>query len=90
MHRTPMDAGVPGGDAAPTVIVTRPQPQADAWVARLQALGQAAVAFPLLAIADCADPGAVALAWRGLSGHALVMFVKIGRASCRERVSSPV
>ena len=34
----------------PHLLVTRPQPQADAWVARLQALGLAASAFPLLGI----------------------------------------
>ena len=33
------------------VLVTRPQAQADDWVARLQALGLDAVGLPLLGIA---------------------------------------
>lgn len=59
-----------------TLIVTRPQPQADEWVAALQAQGQPAVALPLLCIED--DPRfepAVQDAWRSLPQTALVMFV---------------
>lgn len=57
------------------LIVTRPQPQADDWVAQLQALGVDAAALPLLAIGDAPDPAAVTAAWRGLARHALAMFV---------------
>ncbi len=57
------------------VLVTRPQPQADDWVARLAALGLDALALPLLAIADSPDPAAVTAAWHGLARRALAMFV---------------
>ena len=63
---------------APTVLVTRPQPQADAWVARLQAAGVSALALPLLRIEpDAAFLPAVARAWQTLAGGGwhLVMFV---------------
>ncbi len=67
----------------PHLLVTRPQPQADDWVARLQSLGLAASAFPLLGIAGPADPAPVQAAWqtitRGLDDAqrplAMVMFV---------------
>ncbi|MDZ7857798.1 uroporphyrinogen-III synthase [Sphaerotilus sp.] len=59
-----------------TVVVTRPQPQADDWVARLQALGQAARALPLMRIERAAAFDAdVARTWAGLARHRLVMFV---------------
>jgi len=59
-----------------TVVVTRPQPQADEWVARLQALGQAACALPLMRIERAAAFDAdVARAWAVLARHRLVMFV---------------
>ncbi len=60
------------------VLVTRPQPQADAWVARLRGRGVDAVALPLLGIAPAADPAPVDAAWRALGGSAppaLVVFV---------------
>lgn len=50
----------------PHLLITRPQPQADAWVAQLQALGLAASAFPLLGIADPADPAPVQAAWQSI------------------------
>lgn len=40
----------PGSAAAPTLVVTRPEPQCSTWVTRLQALGQPAQALPLLRI----------------------------------------
>ncbi|MDT7835584.1 uroporphyrinogen-III synthase [Aquabacterium sp. OR-4] len=61
--------------SAPCVLVTRPQPQADEWVARLQALGLGARALPLLAIADAADGAAVAAVWATVPAQQLVMFV---------------
>lgn len=68
-------AAVPPDGGRPCVLVTRPQPQAAQWVARLGALGIAARALPLLGIGDPADPAPVAAAWAGLAGQALVMFV---------------
>jgi len=62
--------------ALPTVLVTRPQPQADDWVARLQAQGTPAQALPLMRIVrrDGFD-AAVRAAWVALARHRLVMFV---------------
>ena len=65
----------PLGPAALRVLVTRPQPQADEWVAKLAQRGLAAAALPLLAIAPAADAAAVTAAWRLLPALALVMFV---------------
>ncbi|MFM2069197.1 MAG: hypothetical protein RLZZ584_4106 [Pseudomonadota bacterium] len=60
----------------PTLVVTRPEPQATEWVARLQALGAPAVALPLLRIAAVPEAApAIARAWRELAGHRLLMFV---------------
>ena len=67
--------GVAGADRLPTVLVTRPQPQADDWVAALQALGLRAQALPLLGIAAPADLAPVHAAWRHLGQQAVVMFV---------------
>jgi uroporphyrinogen-III synthase len=68
-------AAEPQTAAPPCVVVTRPQPQADEWVAQLQALGLPAGALPLLDIASPADPAPVRQAWRELATQALVMFV---------------
>ncbi|MEK8048970.1 uroporphyrinogen-III synthase [Ideonella sp. DXS22W] len=57
------------------VLVTRPQPQADEWVGRLQALGLPASALPLLAIGDAPDAAAVRAAWATVPSRTLVMFV---------------
>ena len=57
------------------LIVTRPAAQAAAWVQALQALGQDAVALPLLDIAPVADVSPVHAAWHALPGASLVMFV---------------
>lgn len=57
------------------VLVTRPQPQADEWVATLQALGVDAVALPLLAIEAAPDPAALRRAREAVGRMALVMFV---------------
>ena len=62
-------------DRLPTVLVTRPQPQADEWVAALQALGLRAQALPLLGIAAPADLAPVHAAWHHLGQQAVVMFV---------------
>lgn len=57
------------------LLVTRPQPQADAWVARLRASGIDARALPLLAIDAVVDLTELHEAWQELSRYALVMFV---------------
>ncbi len=57
------------------VLVTRPQPQADDWVARLRAEGVDAHALPLIAIGDPADASPVRDAWQELGSHALAVFV---------------
>jgi uroporphyrinogen-III synthase len=58
------------------LVVTRPQPQADEWVARLLALQQSALALPLLRIeSDPAHARLVAQAWVALAQQRLVMFV---------------
>ena len=57
------------------MIVTRPQPQADDWVAQLALLGIDAAALPLLGIAAPADPQMVRAAWSTLAQMRLAMFV---------------
>ena len=61
--------------APPTLLLTRPRPQAGAWLQRLQALGVVARSLPLIEIvpADDADPARAA--WAGLPQAALAMFV---------------
>jgi len=59
------------------LLVTRPQPQADEWVAALRAHGVNAHALPLLQIEPASDPAALA-AWASLSLHRLVVFVSPG------------
>lgn len=56
------------------LLVTRPQPQADAWVRELRAQGVPAFALPLLQIEPAAEPAAHA-AWSSLQDLALVVFV---------------
>ncbi len=58
-----------------TVVVTRPQPQAAEWVAKLQACGLQAGALPLLGIDGPVDTAPVHRAWRLLPDQAVVMFV---------------
>lgn len=65
----------------PHLLVTRPQPQADAWAARLQGLGLAASTFPLLGIDGPGDPAPVHAAWQAIAcgqddaGRPLVMVM---------------
>jgi len=56
------------------LLVTRPQPQADAWSLELRAHGVPAHALPLLQIEHAAEPAARD-AWRSLERYALVVFV---------------
>lgn len=57
------------------ILVTRPEPQASAWVADLQAQGLHACALPLIEIAAPADATPVVGLWQGLSTRRLLMFV---------------
>jgi uroporphyrinogen-III synthase len=57
------------------VLVTRPRPQADEWVSRLQAAGVDAVALPLIHIDAPGDAAGVHAAWTQLPVCALAMFV---------------
>ena len=57
------------------LLVTRPQPQADAWVVRLRERGIDAHALPLLAIDAVVDLNELHAAWHELSRYALAMFV---------------
>jgi uroporphyrinogen-III synthase len=60
------------------IVVTRPQPQADAFVAALAACAPhpvPAVAFPLLRIAPLDDPAPLHDAWAALRDGDFVMFV---------------
>lgn len=59
----------------PTLLVTRPQPQAQDWVQRLTAHGAAAEALPLIATAPPRDVGAVHRLWAQLPQIRAVMFV---------------
>ena len=63
------------------LLVTRPQPQADEWVARLTAIGIEALALPLIQIAAPVDAGAVADAWRALGSFDLAVFVSPNAAT---------
>lgn len=58
-----------------TLLLTRPRPQAGAWLERLRALGVQAQALPLIEICPAADPAPAAEAWQALPGAALAMFV---------------
>jgi uroporphyrinogen-III synthase len=63
------------GSAAPTLIVTRPEPQAGDWVRRLAGRGVAARALPLLAVGPAPDPAPLRALRQALPQAALVMFV---------------
>lgn len=58
-----------------TLIVTRPRPQCEAWLARLAALGVQARALPLIEILPAHDPAPVQAAWGALDGADLAVFV---------------
>lgn len=60
---------------APTLIVTRPRPQCADWLARLAALGTAAVALPLIEILPAREAGPVVAAWAALAAVDLAVFV---------------
>jgi uroporphyrinogen-III synthase len=57
------------------LLVTRPQPQADAWSRGLADAGFDARPLPLIAIGPPADEASVAAAWRQLAGCTAALFV---------------
>ncbi|MGH6646730.1 uroporphyrinogen-III synthase [Aquabacterium sp.] len=57
------------------LLVTRPEPQASAWVGQLRAQGVDAHALPLIAIRGPADPAPVQALWHQLQQARLLMFV---------------
>lgn len=73
-NRTKPHGTSPKGPRA-TVIVTRPQAEADAWVQRLGQAGWPAVALPLLDIQAAGDPVQLRAAWRQLAAYRALMFV---------------
>jgi uroporphyrinogen-III synthase len=64
----------PEAQASMTILVTRPQPEADRWVRSLQRKGLAAVALPLIDIAQV-HSAALEAARSGLPTFDAVMFV---------------
>ena len=85
---------VSGQPARPHLLITRPQPQAGEWVARLQGLGCAASALPLLGISDAADTAPVLAAWQSIArraegGEAQLAMVMFVSPSAVERFFAP-
>ncbi len=70
-----------------TLLVTRPQPQADEWVSQLALAGVAAQALPLLAILPPPNPHAVAQAWQKLETYDGLMFVSPAAVQAWMRVA---
>jgi uroporphyrinogen-III synthase len=64
-----------GQVAPPAVVVTRPEPDASAWVAQLAGSGIAAVALPLITIRPSRAGAAVADQWAQLDRYQALMFV---------------
>ena len=63
------------GRAALVLVVTRPQPQADRWVADLGRRGVAALAMPLIRIEALAGRAVLEHSWARLPAYRAVMFV---------------
>lgn len=57
------------------LLVTRPEPQASAWVEQLRQAGVPALALPLIAITPPPRPDSVSRLWRELATHRALMFV---------------
>ncbi len=70
-----------GAGVGPTLIVTRPIAQAQAWTSRLAEHGVDTRVLPLLAIVPTSDRASVRRAWRGLARCALVVFVSPNAAT---------
>ncbi len=75
---------VPGLRRQPPIIVTRPQPQADEWVARLQAAGVPALACPLLETVGLSGAGPEALSGRAQgAGVDIAVWMFVSPAAVR-------
>jgi uroporphyrinogen-III synthase len=74
-----------------TVVITRPQAQAEGLAQRLAEAGMDAVVFPLLEIHPLPDQSALCAALADLSSYALIAFVSPNAidAACRLRASWP-
>jgi uroporphyrinogen-III synthase len=59
----------------PAVVVTRPQQEATAWVARLRASGVHAFALPLIEIGAAPDTPSLRAAWSHIANYRAAMFV---------------
>lgn len=70
-----MSAPMAAAVLVPRVVVTRPQPQADTWVADLQGCGLDAAALPLIAIGPPVDPRPVQQARDDLAALRMLVFV---------------
>lgn len=60
---------------SPRLVVTRVQPQAQAWVDQFQARTYDALALPLIEVRCLNDATAVRMAWQQWSGYLAAMFV---------------
>ncbi len=57
------------------VIVTRPEPDAQAWVLALRQHGIEAIALPLISVCPLADTTSLRVAWQHLGDYTALMFV---------------
>ena len=73
---------------AKSVVVTRPEPDAQGWVHGLQAAGFEPLVLPLIDIRPVPDASALRHAWHSLAGYAAVMFVS-GNAVVQFFASKP-
>lgn len=71
---------MPSCSMAPRVIVTRPEREAQQWVASLQARGIAAQALPLIAITPPADTGALQAVRTRVADYRAIMVVSSNAA----------
>ncbi|NDY91551.1 uroporphyrinogen-III synthase [Ideonella livida] len=70
-------------------LVTRPQAQAQEWVSKLRARGQAAQALPLLAIQGAPNPAALRAAVAAWPTQVQVMFVSPNAVHCFRQALGP-
>jgi uroporphyrinogen-III synthase len=75
LHSNYASKGLIERDLAMSLIVTRPQPQADAWVSALEQSGCSAQALPLMDIAAIEDTRGIEMAVRRWREWQAVMFV---------------
>ena len=73
----------------PTVLVTRPSPEAERWVNALHQRGIAAEPLPLIAIQPLGATAPLARARASLRSYAVVMFVSPNAVRCFYESNSP-